>query len=80
MTVRRHNLPDTNVVWPVDTRSSPTVYRLLELVNEAIPIESGEQWGFEDYVVQVRGKDGVNYDCLHFIPVTNCMKDEDEIL
>lgn len=78
--VRRNELPDTPVVWTVDTSSGPTVYQLLEQINAFIPVESDGEWGLEDYAVELKGKDGVNYECLHFQPVTSVMKEDDEVL
>lgn len=80
VTVRRHNLPDCPIVWDVNTSTSaPTVLQLLEEINEVIPVESTE-WGMEDYAVEVKGKEGVNYECLHFQPVGKVMKEEDEVM
>jgi hypothetical protein len=79
LSVRRHGLPETPIIWVVDTTTAPTIAQLLEQVNEAIPIESGE-WGLEDYAVDVKGSSGVNYECLHFQPVSTVMKEEDEVM
>lgn len=82
LTVRRHSLPDTPVVWVVDTSSSPspTISQLLEAVNEAIPIESEGDWGLEDYAVELKGPNGANYECLHFQHVAAVMKEDDEVM
>lgn len=82
LTVRRHGLPDTPVVWVVDTSSSPslTISQLLEAVNEAIPIESDNDWGLEDYAVELKGANGANYECLHFQHVSTVMKEDDSTL
>ncbi|KAI9643979.1 hypothetical protein NHQ30_007331 [Ciborinia camelliae] len=80
LTVRRHNLPDCHIIWDVNTSTSaPTVLELLDQINEVIPIESTE-WGMEDYAVEVKGKEGVNYECLHFQLVGKVMKEEDELI
>ena len=79
LTVRRHGLPDATIIWVIDTTSSPTIAQLLEQVNDAIPIESGE-WGYEDYAVEVKGANDVNYECLHYQLVNKVLKDEDEIV
>ncbi|QSZ33233.1 hypothetical protein DSL72_002821 [Monilinia vaccinii-corymbosi] len=80
LTVRRHSLPDCPIIWDVNTStSSPTVSELLDQINDVIPIESAE-WGMEDYAVEVKGKEGVNYECLHFQPVGKVMKEEDEVI
>lgn len=80
LTIRRHGLPETPVIWVVDTSTAPTVYQLLEQVNETIPIESDGEWGLEDYAVEIKGVSGVNYECLHFQPVSCVMKEEDEVM
>ncbi|KAF7874274.1 hypothetical protein EAF04_002946 [Stromatinia cepivora] len=80
LNVRRHNLPDCPIIWDVNTSTSaPTVSELLDQINDVIPIESSE-WGMEDYAVEVKGKEGVNYECLHFQPVGKVMKEEDEVI
>ena len=78
LTVRRNALPETPVVWNVDSDTS-TISQLLEQVNEAIPIESGE-WGFEDYAVELKGSNGVNFECLHWQPVGKVFKEDDEVM
>lgn len=82
MTVKRHALPDTPVVWFVDTSTSPspTISQLLEAVNEAIPIESDGEWGLEDYAVELKGANGAKYECLHFQHVAVVMKEDDEVM
>lgn len=80
LTVRRHRLPDTLVVWAIDTSPNPTIFHLLEQVNETIPIESDGEWGLEDYAVEVKGSSGVNYECLHFQHLASVIKDEDEVI
>ncbi|KAI9055804.1 hypothetical protein LZ554_000744 [Drepanopeziza brunnea f. sp. 'monogermtubi'] len=80
VTVRRHGLPDTSIVWSIDTSSSPTIYQLLEQINGIVPVETDGQWGLEDYAVELKGSNGVNYECLHFQPVASVMKEEDEVI
>ena len=53
--------------------------QLLEQVNEIIPVESSE-WGFEDYAVELKGSNGVNFECLHFQQVGKVMKEDDEVM
>ncbi|KAE9375522.1 hypothetical protein N431DRAFT_454155 [Stipitochalara longipes BDJ] len=80
LTVRRHRLPDTLVIWAIDTTSNPTIYHLLEQVNDTIPIESDGQWGLDDYAVEVKGSTGANFECLHFQHLASVIKDEDEVI
>ena len=78
--VRRHTLPATPIIWDIDTETAePTISQLLEQVNDVIPIESGE-WGLEDYAVEVKGKEGSNYECLHFQPVRRVLHEDDEVM
>jgi hypothetical protein len=50
-----------------------TISRLLEQVNHIVPLEA-EDWGLEDYVVQVG-----RFECIHFSPVSQVLKDDDEV-
>ncbi|KAH8808055.1 hypothetical protein F5884DRAFT_752613 [Xylogone sp. PMI_703] len=80
LTVKRNSLPDTPILWNIDTETTtPTISHLLEEVNEVIPLESSE-WGLEDYVVELKGYGGVNYECLQFQPVAKVLRDEDEVI
>jgi hypothetical protein len=78
LTVRRHGLPPTPVVWNVEFEET-TISQLLEQVNEAIPLESGE-WGLEDYAVELQGNHGLKFECLHYQLVGKVMKDDDEVV
>jgi len=76
LSVQRNNLPATNILWTVpDTNSSQayTIVRLLDDVNQVLPLEA-EQWGLEDYAVEVSG-----FECLHFSPVFQSLKDDDHV-
>jgi hypothetical protein len=76
LSVQRNSLPATNILWSVpDTNSSQayTIARLLEDVNQVLPLEA-EQWGLEDYTVEVGG-----FECLHFSPVFQSLKDDDHV-
>lgn len=77
--VKRWGLPDTPFVLAVDTDTSPIISQLLEQVNEVVPIESGD-WGFEDYAVEIQGKDGTMFECIHFHPVKAVMKEDDVVV
>ncbi|KAL9013604.1 MAG: hypothetical protein Q9173_001721, partial [Seirophora scorigena] len=46
---------------------------LLEQVNDIIPLES-EEWGLEDYAVEVGG-----FECLHFHEANQVLKENDEV-
>lgn len=76
--VRRYSLPETPIIWNVDAEDS-TIAQLLEQVNEIIPIESND-WGLEDYAVELKGSNGINFECLHFQPVGKVMKEDDEVM
>lgn len=80
LTVERHALPSTNIIWHIEKSSAPTIHFLLEKVNEVIPIESADQWGLEDYAVELKGSNGVNFECLHFQEVFKVFKEDDEVM
>lgn len=79
--VQRHHLPLVRVLWTVELLRPPyaaagasvTISQLLEQINEIIPLES-EDWGLEDYSVEVRG-----FECLHFSEITQVLKEDDEV-
>ncbi|CAE7220510.1 hypothetical protein P3342_013555 [Pyrenophora teres f. teres] len=76
LTVQRNSLPAANVLWNVPETNSTQAYtitRLLEDVNLIIPLEA-EHWGLEHYVVEVAG-----FECLHFMPVINALKEDDHV-
>ncbi|KAF2730716.1 hypothetical protein EJ04DRAFT_579659 [Polyplosphaeria fusca] len=76
LSVQRHGLPAVNLVWPVPDTNSPQAYtiaRLLEDVNKIFPLEA-EQWGLEDYTVELDG-----FECLHFTPVFQALKENDQL-
>lgn len=77
--VRRLGFSDAAIVWPIDISQNPTVSQLLEQVNEVIPLESGGEWGLEDYVVEIRGEEA-RYECLHFQFVKDVLNQDDEVL
>jgi hypothetical protein len=63
-------------LWNVSESNSTQAYtitRLLEDVNLVIPLEA-EHWGLEHYVVEVGG-----FECLHFSPVVQALKDDDHV-
>ncbi|KAK3326966.1 hypothetical protein B0T19DRAFT_149644 [Cercophora scortea] len=78
LVVRRHALPEARVVFNVPLDNDPTVARLLEQVNEIIPLESRD-WGLEDYVVELHDAEGHAFDCLHFQPVAAVLKNDEEV-
>src|SRR5690349_5898872 len=76
LSVQRHNLPTSNILWNVPNTASPSSYtiaRLLEDVSQVLPLEA-EQWGLEDYVVELAG-----YECLHFQNVWDTLKEDDAV-
>jgi hypothetical protein len=81
LTIQRHALPPTNILWTVraqdptstSAHASATISQLLEDVNDIIHLES-EEWGLEDYVVEVGG-----YECLHFQPIDSVLKEDDKV-
>ncbi|OAF59991.2 hypothetical protein VC83_03149 [Pseudogymnoascus destructans] len=79
LVVKRHDLPDAAIVWPVNDEARVIVSQLLEQVNEIIPLESEGEWGLEDYAVEVRGRE-TNYECLHFQDVKSILHGDDEVI
>ncbi|PTB74953.1 hypothetical protein M440DRAFT_1336521 [Trichoderma longibrachiatum ATCC 18648] len=77
--VRRHGLPEVKLVWPCSCSEDLTIAKLLEQVNEVVPLESGE-WGLEDYAVELADGKGGSFECLHFQQVGRILKDEDQVL
>ena len=81
LVVQRHSLPPANVLWTIGVPQPPystagatfTVSQFLEHVNDIIPLES-EEWGLEDYAVEVEG-----FECLHFSELTQILKEDDEV-
>jgi hypothetical protein len=79
--IHRHGIPPVQILWTVaQTRpphasasSSITVSQFLEQVNDIIPLES-EDWGLEDYAVEVGG-----YECLHFSELGQLLKNDEEV-
>ena len=77
LSVQRNLLPAVEVLWNVSKNQSPlpqTIANLLERVNEVIPLEY-DQWGLEDYVVEVKG-----FECIHHFLVQDVLKDEDRVV
>ncbi|KAL2351484.1 hypothetical protein BJ546DRAFT_852521 [Cryomyces antarcticus] len=75
LSIHRHSLPAVKILWNTGDGKTPstTVAQFLEQVNEIVPLEA-EQWGFEDYVVEITG-----YECLHFQKLENVCRDEDAV-
>ncbi|KAF3002464.1 nucleolar and coiled-body phosphoprotein 1 [Curvularia kusanoi] len=76
LTIQRNGLPAANILWSVPDTNSATAYtitRLLEDINIIVPLEA-EHWGLEHYVVEVGG-----FECLHFMPVGQCLKEDDHV-
>lgn len=77
LSVQRHMLPATNVLWTVPdsvSRQAYTVAQLVQDVSQVLPLET-EQWGLEDYVVELAG-----FECLHFTPVWLALQHDDEVV
>jgi len=78
LTIRRHGLPETPIVWNIESESS-TISQLLEQVHDAIPIET-DDWGFEDYAIDLKGANGNCYECLHYDIVGKVLQEGDEVM
>ncbi|KAF4437639.1 SRP40-suppressor of mutant AC40 of RNA polymerase I and III [Fusarium acutatum] len=79
LVIRRHAIPEVKLVWPCVANDDLTVARLLALVNEVVPLESGD-WGLEDYVVELYDGKGDSFELLHFQPVGKVLKEDDQVL
>jgi hypothetical protein len=78
LVVRRHALPEVRIVFAVQLDADPTIAHLLEQINEIIPLESND-WGLEDYAVELRDSSGHSFDCLHFQRVSVILKNDEEV-
>lgn len=79
LVVRRHALPEVRVIFNVSLDNDPTIVKLLEQVNDVFPLES-DDWGLEDYVVELRDSDGHSFECMHFQGVANILEKNEEVL
>jgi hypothetical protein len=79
LVVRRHGLPEVRLVFPISLESDPTIAKLLENVNDTVPLESSD-WGLEDYVVELRDGTGNAFECLHFQEVRTVLNEDEEVL
>lgn len=77
--IRRNGLPEVKLVWTVPCDTDFTVAKLLSQVNDVVPLESGE-WGLEDYAVELKGADGIAFECLHFQQVSKVLKSDDQVV
>ncbi|TPX06691.1 uncharacterized protein E0L32_002187 [Thyridium curvatum] len=75
LAVRRHGLPEVKIVFILPLEGDPTVSKLLELVNDTVPLESAD-WGLEDYAVELPG----GFECLHFQPVRTVIEKDEEVV
>ncbi|KXJ87780.1 hypothetical protein Micbo1qcDRAFT_197754 [Microdochium bolleyi] len=76
--VQRNGLPETRYMLPVPLDGNPTIAKLLELVNSCTPIES-DDWGLDDYTVELPAPDGSRNECLHFHPIRAVLKEDDQV-
>ncbi|KAI0543466.1 hypothetical protein F4679DRAFT_568635 [Xylaria curta] len=78
LVVRRNSLPELRLMWHVKLDSNPSISKLLEQLNDHVPLES-EDWGLEDYVVELHDSDGTDFECLHYQLVRNVLKPDDRV-
>ncbi|KAI3326372.1 hypothetical protein HD806DRAFT_404431 [Xylariaceae sp. AK1471] len=78
LVVRRNGLPEIRLMWNVRLDSDPTIAKLLEQLNNDVPLES-DQWGLEDYVVELHDTDGTDFECLHYQLVRSVLKPDDRV-
>ncbi|EFW99662.1 hypothetical protein CMQ_5473 [Grosmannia clavigera kw1407] len=77
--IRRHGLPETRIVFVLNIGDDATVSKFLEEVNGIIPLEA-DDWGLEDYVVELQSSKGTSFECLHFQTVADTLEKDDEVL
>ncbi|KAI0967122.1 hypothetical protein F4678DRAFT_465665 [Xylaria arbuscula] len=78
LVVRRHGLPELRLMWHVQLDTNPTISRLLEQLNDQVPLES-DDWGLEDYVVELHDSDGTDFECLHYQLVRSVLQPDDRV-
>ncbi|KAI1778510.1 hypothetical protein F4818DRAFT_406312 [Hypoxylon cercidicola] len=78
LVVRRDGFPEERLLWNVSLENDPTISKLLEKVNEILPLEVGQR-GLENYVVELHDDDGMSFECLHFQPVRSILKPDDRV-
>ncbi|KAI6090612.1 hypothetical protein F4821DRAFT_228645 [Hypoxylon rubiginosum] len=78
LVVRRDGFPEERLVWNVSLETDPTISKLLEKVNEVLPLEVGQR-GLENYVVELHDSDGTSFECLHFQTVRSVLKPDDRV-
>ena len=79
--IQRNGFPPTPILWSSQGvgpdrgagTEHTTVAQLQEQVNEVNPLES-EDWGLEDYAVEVQG-----FECLHFSVLNHILKEDDQV-
>lgn len=79
LVVRRHGLPEVRVLFNVPLTHEPTISRLVELVNETIPLETAD-WGLEDYTVELHDPKGHAFEFMHFQSVADVLEKDEEVL
>lgn len=81
LVVRRNGLPDVRIIFNISLADDPTIANLLEQISDDVPLEDAHGlWGLEDYAVELHGKDGQAFECLHFQPVASLLDKDDEVL
>lgn len=77
LVVCRQGVPDVKLVWPCSR--AMTTAKLLEAIDEVIPLEGGT-WGLEDYAVELVDDEGGRFECLHFQQLEGVLKDDDQVM
>lgn len=77
--IQRSGLPETRIVFLFNASNDATVSKFLERVNEIIPLEA-DDWGLEDYVVELQSPDGTAFECLHFQQISNLLDKDEEVV
>ena len=78
LVIRRNALPDVRIVFGLPLENNPTIANLVEKVNESFPLESND-WGLEDYVVEMHDPEGSPFEYTHYQPVSDVLRNDEEI-
>ena len=82
VSIKRYTLPEVHILFatrslnpdPATSSHQATISQLLQDVDDVVPLQN-DDWGLEDYAVEVKG-----YECLHYAPYESVLRDNDELV
>ena len=77
LVIQRNELQPANLCWFIP--GDFTVAQLLHNVNDFIPLRSAD-WALNQYVVEVPGHYGLNYEIMHFEQLRYYINDDSDLL